>query len=204
MAVPLYTVNAGATLLEKDRRLIARVLREVPPDSKAGGKQTWRLPTIVDALIADASGRDVDAEPGLTSARTRVALAKAETAERQNQMDAGEWCRIEQVVAMYAAEIITIREHFLSLPGKLVGSLAAADQYSIYQILKTEIWESLDRMADGRGASAVVVDAINASGGKASGNPDVSRLLEAIEIICGQMDELREARRKKIKGGVDA
>jgi hypothetical protein len=71
----------------------------------------------------------------LSDARTRVATAKAETAERQNALDAGEWVRVETMISYYAAEMLRIREHFLSMPGKLCGPLAGADSIDAYRIV---------------------------------------------------------------------
>jgi hypothetical protein len=46
-----FTVNGAAEVLERDRRTIARALRDVPPDDKdAQGRLRWKLATIVNAM----------------------------------------------------------------------------------------------------------------------------------------------------------
>jgi hypothetical protein len=50
---PFLTVNAAADQLQRDRRTIARALRDVPPDDRSKGRR-WKLSTIVNAM----KGRD--------------------------------------------------------------------------------------------------------------------------------------------------
>jgi hypothetical protein len=44
-----FTVNGAAEVLERDRRTIARALRDVPPDDESKGRR-WKLATIVNAM----------------------------------------------------------------------------------------------------------------------------------------------------------
>jgi hypothetical protein len=46
-----FTVNGAAEVLERDRRTIARALRDVPPDDESKGRR-WKLATIVNAMKA--------------------------------------------------------------------------------------------------------------------------------------------------------
>ncbi len=51
MTPRLYTLNALATELDRDRRLIGRALREVPPEGKVEGRRPgWRMTTALAAL----------------------------------------------------------------------------------------------------------------------------------------------------------
>jgi hypothetical protein len=45
-----FSINRAAELVERDRRTLKRVLRDVPPDSKENGSGRWRLRTVIDAL----------------------------------------------------------------------------------------------------------------------------------------------------------
>src|SRR3982074_1132265 len=48
-----YTVNGASDALGRDRRVISKALRTVPPDSRdEQGRPRWRLPTIAKALSA--------------------------------------------------------------------------------------------------------------------------------------------------------
>jgi hypothetical protein len=50
MTTPLFSINAAAEILERDRRTITRALRHVKSDGKERGADRWRLKTIIDAL----------------------------------------------------------------------------------------------------------------------------------------------------------
>jgi hypothetical protein len=52
-----FTVNGAAEVLERDRRTIARALRDVSPDDETKGRR-WKLATIVNALQG-RSGRSL-------------------------------------------------------------------------------------------------------------------------------------------------
>jgi hypothetical protein len=192
MPAQFFSINAAAELTGLDRRRWARVMRHTPPDSKVGGDK-WRFPTMIAALLADVEGKSDG--PNLTDARTRVALAKAETAERQNQQDAGEWVEIEDVIAMYTAEVMQVREHFLSLPGKACGPIANVDSIDAYRILHDEVWEALDAFADGKSSAAFIIAAIEKCGGRVS-NPEAQALLNLLPGLYADLDEARKARRK--------
>lgn len=45
-----FSLNAAATLIEKDRATLVRALRRTPPDACEGRHPRWRLRTILDAL----------------------------------------------------------------------------------------------------------------------------------------------------------
>jgi hypothetical protein len=148
--------------------------------------------TYIEHLRAAAEGRS-DGSANLTDARTRVALAKAESAERQNQQDAGEWVRVKEVVAYLLAEILRMREHFLSMPGKMCGPLANVDSIDAYRVVKDEVWESLDRFADGKAAVNFIIEAIHQCAGKVS-DPEAQALLKIIPILYAELDAARAAR----------
>jgi hypothetical protein len=68
MTTPLFSINAAAEVLERDRRTLVKSLRHTPPDGKEGGADRWRLKTIIDALGAmQATPRDTDSDPVLKS-----------------------------------------------------------------------------------------------------------------------------------------
>jgi hypothetical protein len=50
MTTPLFSINAAAEILERDRRTITKSLRYTPPDGKENNQPRWRLKTILDAL----------------------------------------------------------------------------------------------------------------------------------------------------------
>lgn len=52
MKNPIFSINAAAAILERDRGTITRALRGVPPDAHENKSPRWRLRTVVDALAA--------------------------------------------------------------------------------------------------------------------------------------------------------
>jgi hypothetical protein len=52
MTTPLFSINAAAEVLERDRRTITKALRHTPPDGTENSQSRWRLKTILDALAA--------------------------------------------------------------------------------------------------------------------------------------------------------
>jgi hypothetical protein len=50
MTTPLFSINAAAEVLERDRRTLVKALRRVPPDGRERGTDRWRLRSIIDAL----------------------------------------------------------------------------------------------------------------------------------------------------------
>src|SRR5205823_2931946 len=53
----LFSVNAAAILLEKDRATLVRALRRVPADGTERGQPRWKLPTIISALAVRPEAR---------------------------------------------------------------------------------------------------------------------------------------------------
>jgi hypothetical protein len=50
MQPALHTVEGLAVELDRDRRTIAKLLRNVPPDGQVKGRSAWRLVTAIEAL----------------------------------------------------------------------------------------------------------------------------------------------------------
>jgi hypothetical protein len=50
MTKTLWSINALATELDKDRRTLAKALSDVPPDGYVSGEKRWYLRTVLRAL----------------------------------------------------------------------------------------------------------------------------------------------------------
>jgi hypothetical protein len=50
MTTALFSINAAAEVLERDRRTITKALRHTPPNGEENNQPRWRLKTILDAL----------------------------------------------------------------------------------------------------------------------------------------------------------
>lgn len=74
MTTPMFSINAAAEILERDRRTLVKSLRHTPPDGKQGGAARWRLKTIIDALSAmqpAPTPSDTSLDPMLDAMSTR-------------------------------------------------------------------------------------------------------------------------------------
>src|SRR5207248_818064 len=89
----LFSVNAAAEVLERDRRTIVKSLRHVKPDGKERGADRWRLKTILDALERmqpPAASNDGSSDPRLEAIFNRLNQAEKEmcglpTVEKRRQ-----------------------------------------------------------------------------------------------------------------------
>jgi hypothetical protein len=140
----------------------------------------------------------------LSDARARHAEARAESAERQNQQEAGDWVRVKEMIGWLTAECLLIREHFLAMPGKIADALGDADRVDCYTILHNEIWEALDAFANGEAAVDFIIEGVKQAGGKVS-SAEAKALLEVLPMLFTDRDQVRESIRKtKAKGDSDA
>jgi len=53
MLPQLYTINGIATETDRDRRAVAKMLADVPPDGQVGKSPAWRLRTFLSAAERD-------------------------------------------------------------------------------------------------------------------------------------------------------
>jgi hypothetical protein len=138
---PLFSINGAADAVGKDRSVITRVLRNVPPDSRAQGKAKFRLSTVVDALLADAVAGAGDSAADLANARTRQAVARAAKSEFDLEVDQGKWCKMQDAVDWMQAVIIVCRERLLSLAGELGNDLTAEQREEIDDKIREALTE---------------------------------------------------------------
>jgi hypothetical protein len=118
---------------------------------KRASRGNYDLKTVTIAYIRHLrqvkQGIEGGGQSKLSDARARHAEARAESAERQNQQEAGDWVRVKEMIGWLTAECLLIREHFLAMPGKVADALGDANRIDCYTILHDEIWEALDAFA---------------------------------------------------------
>jgi hypothetical protein len=156
-------------------------------------REEW-ITHLQDKLKATEGGGKSD----LSFARARVAIAHAEKSEFENEQAQGKWIKVDDVVSYQIAEVLLIREHLLTMAGKIADPLHMVDRIDAYRIVHDEVYESLDQLASGKAASDFVVDTIKKCGGKLT-----SDLAKFLEQICNLLDDRRErgaARNKKPEG----
>jgi terminase small subunit / prophage DNA-packing protein len=108
----------------------------------------------IKMLRDDRKASEGGGKSHLSEARTRVATAHAETAERKNQIDAGEWCRTDDVIKVVNSDYTNVRERLLIVPGAFVGppGLTAAQLDSCRVEMKDLIHDALNELSDPNGA----------------------------------------------------
>jgi hypothetical protein len=116
--------------------------------------KAYDLKTICRALLKNyqrrASGRGEEGEVRvLASARARQALAIAEREELRNAVAKSQYVPLAAVRVALEDHLVAAREVALSLPGKTSSNLVGRDAEEIHEILENEIYEMLDRLANG-------------------------------------------------------
>jgi hypothetical protein len=66
MVKTLWSINALATELDRDRRTVAKALANMPADGRLSGKPAWFLDTALRALRADGRDSTRDQDPLLS------------------------------------------------------------------------------------------------------------------------------------------
>ena len=128
----LWSKSDLAVELERDRRTMSDVLRNVPPDGELNGRPAWFIMTAVRAMSgprANARERKLEAE---------ARLVELELARRLRQL-----CPAEQAVELIAAEYSIVKNRFLGIAAKLrpqIGPEAA-------RLVDAEIYQALEELS---------------------------------------------------------
>ena len=154
----LWTLNALAVELSRDRRSLARALDGLQPDeSRPVGARTerkYRLVRVIEHLYARAPDGD-ELDPAKERARRdkeaadKLALENAETR--------GDIARVSVMVREVGAMLADHRQNALGIPAKLASVLVGLDADRIRSKLEDAVYELLGDLADyrpGRGTGA--------------------------------------------------
>jgi hypothetical protein len=80
----------------------------------------------------------------LSDARTRKELAHAEIAERENEIEKGQWCKLTDATEWIIATILVCKERLLCVGGELSGPLDAEQ----CELVDGKIREALHELGD--------------------------------------------------------
>jgi phage terminase Nu1 subunit (DNA packaging protein) len=97
------------------------------------------------------AGRAADGGAALSKSRARLAEAQTRRAEFQNAQTQGQYVEIAQMQRSLESMFLVMREIALGTPGKISDSLTPytpKDREAIYQIVRGEIYEMLESLAD--------------------------------------------------------
>src|SRR5580692_7913916 len=115
----MVTLGGAADLIERDRQTLVRALRGTRPDRIEGKKQLYKVATIFRKLLEHLLKTTGGMQRSVTDQHTRLAAAKAETAEMELATKKGETVNAEAVAQLLEHEFMITREHFLALPGAI-------------------------------------------------------------------------------------
>jgi hypothetical protein len=108
-----FSINRAAELVERDRRTLKRVLRDVRPDANENGRPRWRLRTVIDALAVHEHQNMAGQNGGYASSEIadQCDAAFAEFDRRFDEMKAGRSLKARRTLAIVLAPFIaeTIR-----------------------------------------------------------------------------------------------
>jgi phage terminase Nu1 subunit (DNA packaging protein) len=98
-----------------------------------------------------AAGRGEAGESAvLSSARARLAVAKAKEAEFKNEVARGLYVRTRYVTEAGVAMVMASRDIAMQMPGKIsdaVSTHTEEDRAAVFKIIQGEIFEMLDRLS---------------------------------------------------------
>jgi hypothetical protein len=196
MTNPSYTINAASDILERNRRAVARAVRNVEPDEIKAGQKRWRMSTIFKAFEATYHQPQQPSDKAWSNARTRKAAADADTAEFVNEVKRGEWCRTSEVLELMTVENLMMRENFIGVSGKIADSLHLIDRDAAYLIVKDAIYDCLNRIASGDGVFRLAIELVERAGGK----PKLMELLKGYQDLratCVEVDEAEKLQKAR-------
>jgi|APMI01.1.fsa_nt_gi hypothetical protein len=138
MTAKLWSINAAATELGKDRRTVAKALDGVPADGRIGVRPAWLLSTIIAAMNAGASAPPGQLDPAHERARKDRALA--DRTEMENDVRRGELVAIADVIRLVGDDYGRVRSRILSIPSRCAPRIAAErDPAKVAAMLQDEI-----------------------------------------------------------------
>jgi phage terminase Nu1 subunit (DNA packaging protein) len=146
MTARLWSINALATELGRDRRTIAKALRQVAPDGKADGGKAWFMTTALAALAAaDQPRKPDDLDPAQERARKDRALA--EQTEMRNDLTRGSVVLIEDVQRLVVGEYGIVRSRVLSMPSRIASRVPEPVRAVVMAAAQEEARAALDALS---------------------------------------------------------
>ncbi len=166
----LWTLNALAVELGRDRRSLARALEGLEPDEcRQAGSRTdrkYRLVRVIEHLYArDPGGEELDP----AKERARKDKEAADKLALENAETRGDLARVSVMAREVATLLGDHRQNALSVPTKLAPILVGLDADRIRSKLEDAVYELLGDLADYRPGSGGGVDSPRAGRGEASG-----------------------------------
>ena len=150
MAASLISVDVLARLFELSPRRIQQLADDgiIPRVERGRYELVGAVRGYVKHLREKAFGGDLGPDTYGTQ-RARLTKARADMAEMERQQLAAELIPADDVEAAWSAVTLALRARLLSIPTKAVPRLLAAkDAVQISEVLRDQISEALDELAN--------------------------------------------------------
>lgn len=146
MTAKLWSVNAAASELGRDRRTVAKALDGVKADGRIGDRPAWLLQTIINALSDRATPTGGALDPA--QERARKDRAWAEKIEEENMRRRGELVAVGDVAQAVADEYARVRSRLLAIPARAAPRAAVLKTpQEVMAVLEDEIASALRELA---------------------------------------------------------
>lgn len=156
MQARLWTINALAVELGRDRRALSRALEDLEPDESEGTERVtrkYRLARVIEHLYsASPDGEALNGE----FERARKDREAADKLALENAKTRGELAVVSDVVRFVGDHNAAVRAKLLALPAKLAPLLATInDTNVIAAAIRAEIYAVLAELAEWGPSEAV-------------------------------------------------
>lgn len=153
MQAKLWSLNALAVELGRDRRSLARILESLPPDEEETSKsgrvsRRWRMARVVGHLIDGERGVDGEGSLDLNQERARLARAQREKTELEVAVTRGELIRRQHMMETLGRALTAFRARLLSAASKLAPLVNAGNPNLARDLIERELNEALSELAD--------------------------------------------------------
>lgn len=145
MKAELWTLNALAVELARDRRSLARDLDDLEPDAEetdTAGRTTrrYRMARVFSHLMGNGEFDDQ---------RERLAAAQAEKVETENAVRRGELAVMSDVQRVWADHIAAARAKLLAIPAKLAPQITGIHEPNVIAAaVRAEVTAALAELAE--------------------------------------------------------
>lgn len=141
----LWSISAAAVELCRDRRTIAGVLKDVPPDGDIDARtKGWWLRTILDAMAPQAADGDLNFEVE----RARKTKEEADHIEMKNAQLRRELLARGDVDAAVTGAFARVRARLLAVPSKVAAEAASVtDPLAAEDLIEGAVHEALAELA---------------------------------------------------------
>jgi phage terminase Nu1 subunit (DNA packaging protein) len=171
MQQQLWTLNALAVELDRDRRVLARDLEGLIPDDESlvGASATIQGDAFVDSDVIDTSARKIrrwklcrviahlyqNSNGGALNAideqRRRLLEQQADKAEIENQIRSGQYVNLELASKEWGRQVTIVRTRLLAIPSKLAPHLVNIKApWIVVEKLKEALYEAMSELANDR------------------------------------------------------